>query len=281
MRDGGRETQKDLFPTSVVNPAHSRSLPTPGIELLLTDSRPSQRLELSESVLLSREGALKSEQVAPGVVRVAVAPFDAVNVYLIGDVLVDSGGRLRGKRLLSFLSGRDIRAHALTHGHFDHQGSSHYICESLAIPLWCGEGDRRAVESGNQADLFVNPCGFPAWLGQRLAGPSHPVSRSLKEGDVVGSFRVLEAPGHTPGHIAYWREADRILIIGDVLFHRDPVTLQRGLREPFTFATTDAAANRNSARRLAALNPAVICFGHGAPLRSGDQLGDFVSRLPD
>jgi hydroxyacylglutathione hydrolase len=223
---------------------------------------------------------LKSEQLAPGVVRVAVAPLDAMNVYVLGDVLVDSGGRLRGKRLLSFLSGRGIRAHALTHGHFDHQGASHYICESLGIPLWCGEGDRPAVESGNQAELFADRRGFPSWVAQRFAGPSHPVSRSLKEGDVVGGFQVLEAPGHTPGHLAYWREADRILIMGDVLFHRDPVTLRRGLREPFAFATKDVAANRTSARRLAALNPAVICFGHGEPLHSGDQLADFVSTLP-
>jgi len=223
---------------------------------------------------------LKTEHVAPGVVRVAVAPFDAVNVYIIDDVLVDSGGRLVGKRLLSILSGRIIRTHVLTHGHFDHQGSSHYICEYLGIPLWCGEGDRHAVESGNQAELLSNTRGYMVWLAQRLAGPPHQVSRSLKEGDVIGSFQVLETPGHTPGHLAFWRETDRILIIGDILFHRNPVTFRPGLSEPFRFATFDMAVNRNSARRLAALNPTLVCFGHGEPLRNGEQFREFVSTLP-
>jgi hydroxyacylglutathione hydrolase len=222
---------------------------------------------------------MKVEQVAPGVLRIAVARLDAVNVYLLEDVLLDSGSRFQRKRLLSVLSGRSVRAHALTHAHFDHQGSSHYLCDSLGIPLLCGEGDRRAVELGNHRALFPKPEGLSAWLGWKLAGPSHPVTHTLKEGDSVGGFKVLETPGHTPGHLAFWREADRLLIVGDVLFHRNPVTLRPGLQEPFLFATKDAVANRSSARRLASLNPTVICFGHGAPLRSVDRLQQFVSTL--
>ena len=41
------------------------------------------------------------------------------------------------------------------------------------------------------------------------------VDRRLKEGDVVGGFTVLAQPGHSPGLLAFWREADRTLIIGD------------------------------------------------------------------
>jgi hydroxyacylglutathione hydrolase len=44
--------------------------------------------------------------------------------------------------------------------------------------------------------------------------------------------------------------------------------------------TPDPARNRASARRLAALKPALACFGHGAPLRNPDKLERFVGQLP-
>jgi glyoxylase-like metal-dependent hydrolase (beta-lactamase superfamily II) len=50
------------------------------------------------------------------------------------------------------------------------------------------------------------------WLG-----PPHKVDRGPKEGDEVAGFRVVEVPGHSPRHIAFWREADGLLIAGDVL----------------------------------------------------------------
>ena len=49
--------------------------------------------------------------------------------------------------------------------------------------------------------------------------PGHPVARRLREGDEVARLRVLDAPGHSPGHIALWRESDRTLISGDVFFN--------------------------------------------------------------
>ena len=51
-------------------------------------------------------------------------PPNAINVYLLGDVLVDAATRRAGRRILRQLEGRDVRAHALTHAHPDHQGAS-------------------------------------------------------------------------------------------------------------------------------------------------------------
>jgi glyoxylase-like metal-dependent hydrolase (beta-lactamase superfamily II) len=112
-----------------------------------------------------------------------------------------------------------------------------------------------------------------------MAGPGHPVARVLADGDEVGGFIVIESPGHTPGHLAFWRERDRVLILGDVLFHRNPATFRAGLAEPFEFATFDPSANRESARRLAALEPEVVCFGHGEPLTDGARFQEFVAGL--
>jgi hydroxyacylglutathione hydrolase len=54
-----------------------------------------------------------------------------------------------------------------------------------------------------------------------------------------------------------------------------------GLHEPKAALTPDPLRNREAARRLAALEPELVCFGHGAPLRDMRKLRDFIDSLPD
>jgi glyoxylase-like metal-dependent hydrolase (beta-lactamase superfamily II) len=102
----------------------------------------------------------------------------------------------------------------------------------------------------------------------------------LREGDEVAGFEVLDAPGHSAGHVAYWRESDRTLVLGDVLNNMNLLTAVPGLHQPPDFFTPDPERNRDSARRLAELEPALVCFGHGPPLRDTRKFVDFVSALP-
>jgi glyoxylase-like metal-dependent hydrolase (beta-lactamase superfamily II) len=106
------------------------------------------------------------------------------------------------------------------------------------------------------------------------------VDRILREGDEVAGFEVLDTPGHSAGHVSYWRESDRVLVLGDVLNNMDVITAVPGLHEPKPFLTPDPAENRRSIRKLAALEPALVLFGHGAPLRDTDKLRRFVAELP-
>jgi glyoxylase-like metal-dependent hydrolase (beta-lactamase superfamily II) len=220
------------------------------------------------------------KQLAEDVHQLKGWPRNAINVYVIGDVLVDAATRQAQRRIVRQLAGRDIAAHALTHAHPDHQGSSHAVCERLGIPLWCGQGDVPAMETPG---AIKNPKA-PGWLNalqQRFwTGPPHPVARALSEGDRVAGFTVLQTPGHAPGHVSFWRESDRVLIVGDVLGNMHFITGKPGLHLPPDVFTPDPARNRESARRLAALRPALACFGHGAPLRDPDRLAAFVAGLP-
>lgn len=220
------------------------------------------------------------KQLADGVHMLDGWPRNAINVYVVGDVLVDAATRQGERRIMRQIAGRPINAHALTHAHPDHQGASHAICERLEIPLWCGQGDVPAMETPGG----VYNAKAPRWLQTLQArwwtGPPHPVSRALVEGDEVADFTVLETPGHSRGHVAYWRESDRVLILGDVLNNMNVMTGVPGLHEPPAVFTPDPARNRASARRLAALRPRLTCFGHGAPLRDPGRLADFVDRLP-
>jgi hydroxyacylglutathione hydrolase len=220
------------------------------------------------------------KQLADDVYMLSGFPPNAINVYLVGDVLIDAATRQGERRILRQIEGRTLSAHALTHAHPDHQGASHAICERLNIPLWCGQGDVPAMETPGG----VKNSQAPGWLNALQArfwtGPPHPVARALNEGDEVAGFTVLESPGHSAGQVAYWRESDRVLILGDVLNNMHVMTGVPGLHEPPEIFTPDPVRNRESARRLAALEPALVCFGHGAPLRDPRKLADFVARLP-
>jgi hydroxyacylglutathione hydrolase len=211
-------------------------------------------------------------EVAPGLFQLAGRPPNAINIYLMGDVLIDAGTRRSRKRILRQLRGRHVSAHALTHVHPDHQGASHAVCTELGLPLWVPENDADAMESeevmnersGGGAQTFVQRTFFQ--------GPAHPVARRLSEGDEVGGFTVLETPGHTQGHVAYWRESDRTLVAGDVFFNLHPLTGRPGLRPPPNAFNEDTERNHQSMKRLAELEPAVVCFGHGPPLRDPAKL---------
>lgn len=211
------------------------------------------------------------QQLAEDVWHLSGFPRNAVNVYVIGDVLLDAGLGLDRGRILRQLKGRTIAAHALTHAHLDHYGSSHAICMQLDVPMWCGVEDVAAVEAGKMVAR-----------GGRLvpAARAHPIARALREGDEVAGFTVLETPGHSPGHVSYWRESDRTLLCGDVMWGMNPFLLSGGIREPFPSFSPDPQLNRESARRIAALEPALVCFGHGPPLRDSAKLAAAVAQLP-
>lgn len=219
-------------------------------------------------------------RLADGLEQLRGFPPNAINVYLVGDVLVDAASRHAARRILRELRGRRLSAHALTHAHPDHQGSSARVCRELGLPYWCGEGDVPAAQSGDiaayQPHTLLNRA-----MHRAFSGPGHPVDRALNEGDEVAGFTVLEVPGHSAGHLAFWRERDRALVLGDVLNNMDLRTAIPGLHEPPASFTPDPVRNRESARRLAELRPALACFGHGPPLRDPGRFLDFVSGLSD
>jgi hydroxyacylglutathione hydrolase len=219
------------------------------------------------------------KQLADDVFILEGFPPYAINAYILGEVLVDAATRFAARRILRRLHGRRISAHALTHAHPDHQGSSHAICEALGIPLWCGAGDAEAMETAGAIMARMPRHWLSGLVGPLWLGPPHKVSRCLREGDQVGTFTVIETPGHTIGHISFWREADGVLVLGDVVAHINLLNRWIMLREPERIFSLDPAQNRRSARRLAALQPKLVCFGHGPPLRQTGRFVEFAEGL--
>lgn len=214
------------------------------------------------------------KDLAPGVQRLFGLPPNAVNVYLVEDVLIDAASRLASRRILRQIIDRPVSMVALTHVHPDHQGAAHAVCEARGIPLACHtdgvaemQGDVPPASNGR----------ISAAITRAFSGPPHPVARPFAEGDVIAGFNVIHAPGHAPSEVIFFRESDRIAICGDVINTMDLRTGLPRVQEPPHALSLDPILNRESIRKLAALEPALVLPGHGAPLRDPSKLKRLAS----
>jgi glyoxylase-like metal-dependent hydrolase (beta-lactamase superfamily II) len=167
---------------------------------------------------------------------------------------------------------------ALTHAHPDHQGAARAVCQARQIPLACHTDDVDAME-GRRAMGGASP--ISRTVARVWGGPPHSVDRVLVDGDEIGGFRVIHAPGHSPGEVIFFREPDRVAICGDVVRSLSYATLRRRILAPPDAFNTDSAENRRSIRKLADLNPALILPGHGDAITDMTAFSRFVRELPD
>ncbi len=220
------------------------------------------------------------KKIAENVYQISVFPRNAINCYLVDDVLVDAGIRSSASKILKLLKNFKVSKHVLTHVHPDHQGSSKEICETLNIPFFVPEKEKEMAEN----PVFENYAnGFMKWMLDfeinTWAGEGYKVSGTLKEGDTVGSFRVLETPGHSPGHISLYRESDSVLIASDALVNMNLFTTVPGLNLSPKAFTYNMDLAKNSLLKLHQFNPKIICFGHGPVLRNDGHLEKLIQKL--
>ena len=117
-----------------------------------------------------------------------------------------------------------------------------------------------------------------AWLSPLY--PRSPVNvggrlRDLpKDGSipVLPDWRWIHTPGHAVGHISFWRESDRALIVGDAFVTTAQesayaVAVQAPeIHGPPMYFTHDWDAAGQSVAALAALEPELVVTGHGRAL---------------
>jgi glyoxylase-like metal-dependent hydrolase (beta-lactamase superfamily II) len=221
--------------------------------------------------------------IAPGVWRFTLLWPYAFNAYYVeGDgqgVVVDTATRWAWWPITHQLRGRKVTAVVLTHAHPDHQGCAAKICRRFNAPLACHQADADAAEG--RAPLVRQSALWETIGNVFWAGPRSPVARRLQEGDRVAGFTVYHLPGHTPGHLMLLRESDRVAIVGDAINSNDYIMgFIPLIREPLRVFSLDPAQTRASIRRLWALQPSLVCTGHGPPVRDMRRLGRFVARLP-
>lgn len=97
-------------------------------------------------------------------------------------------------------------------------------------------------------------------------------------------FRWIHTPGHTPGHVSFFREKDRSLIVGDAFvtvkqeFLYKVITQEQEISGPPRYLTTDWKAAKKSVETLEALKPVVAITGHGSPM-TGELLDESLAKL--
>jgi glyoxylase-like metal-dependent hydrolase (beta-lactamase superfamily II) len=220
------------------------------------------------------------KNIAKEVCQISVMPRNSINCYLIEDVLIDAGIRSSSIRILNALKGRTLTKHVLTHAHADHQGSSSIICNTLKIPLWCSELEKENAENGTVTIEYPNPNHLISKFQKKFwAGEGCKVAHTLKEGDTVGGFIVLETPGHSSGHLSFFRESDGVLIAGDTLTNMNLLTTVVGLHQPPNLFTANQEQNIHSIKKLVSLKPKIICFGHGPVLVNNGEFERFINKI--
>ncbi|HEX6459437.1 MAG TPA: MBL fold metallo-hydrolase [Thermoleophilaceae bacterium] len=236
---------------------------------------------MSAEKVLRAPGSPTIERVADGVWLVRGGVPRTMNVYLLeeadgGVTLFDAGIKTMAHGLLA-AAGRfgGIRRVVLGHGHTDHRGSA----PRLGAPVYCHPDE--VVDAEGSGGFRYWPNIFFSDL-PRFARVMHPllhtyvwdggpvkIAGTVSEGEEVCGFRVVHIPGHAPGLIALWRETDRLALVSDLIYTIDMRGRPSDPHMPDHTYNWDSARARESARKVAELEPAALWAGHGEPV-TGD-----------
>lgn len=147
------------------------------------------------------------------------------NCYVVGDdtkeaIIIDCGALTDDDRrqIKEYVENHrlEVKHHICTHMHYDHCFGAAFVWETYGVaPEYCKADE--AVYEGMGADIFG-----PLVQSMRN-GLSPKASRYLEEGDEVlfgrHGLKVLATPGHTPGGICFYCEAEKAVFVGDTLFY--------------------------------------------------------------
>ena len=177
----------------------------------------------------------------------------------------------------------------LGHGHADHRGTApRWARRSTAIPTRSPtpKATPRSTPTWNLgAAAAARPRSLYPLLLRRWDGGAVKIDGTVDEGDRVAGFEVVHFPGHARGLIGLWRESDRLALVSDVIYLVDSVKLGKPLPPgeasvPHPAWAWDHAEAKESVRKLAALDPAIVGAGHAEPLR-GESLRATLERAAE
>ncbi|MCD1260098.1 MBL fold metallo-hydrolase [Paenibacillus athensensis] len=194
-----------------------------------------------------------------------------VNCYLVEEerelTLIDAALPFSVKAILQAAEriGKPLTRIALTHAHGDHVGALDGLKQALPQATVCISARDAKLLAGSRE---LEP-GEPSDLPIKGDVPKSIRTRPdvlLQDGDRIGSLRVVAAPGHTPGSVAFLDERSGALIAGDAFQVRGGLAVS-GLMKPWfpfpAMATWNKHAALVSAERLCALKPSLLAVGHG------------------
>jgi glyoxylase-like metal-dependent hydrolase (beta-lactamase superfamily II) len=224
--------------------------------------------------------------------RVFCLPLTIANVYLVGRrgggwTLVDASvtgdaWRIREVAESLYGPGNGPTAIVLTHGHPGHAGGALELSNLWGAPILAHPLELPYLTGKSQYPPFDPTVGgFITMLGRLVRRqPVHLGDRvraldAASFGHALPEWKWVHTPGHSPGHVAFFRREDEVLLAGDALTTMNldsfwaTVTKFRRVSGPPAPVTYDWIAAGESVKRLAELHPMTIASGHGVPM-TGD-----------
>lgn len=210
-------------------------------------------------------------QISQGIHQI---PGIVANVFLIvepdGLTLIDCGLPRNAPKILGYVQSlgrqaRDIKRILITHADDDHYGSLAELQAASGAQVYASTVEAQAIKRGAMSrPLKLNAALRVVFALSRpfLRAKPCAVQHIVKNDQCLnhlGMLKVIETPGHTPGHVSFYAPSQGILFAGDSLRSADGrLVVSSGVN------TWDEAIARSSARKQAALHPRIVCVGHGA-----------------
>ena len=191
------------------------------------------------------------------------------NTYLLYDgegsdcIIIDPGnnGTAENGELMAFITKHQLKVNRLinTHCHIDHVLGNAWVNKQFDVYPEAHRGEIPVLES---CERVAQMYGIPYI-------PSPPIASFLQEGDTItlGNqiLEVLFCPGHSPASIClYWRNG-KLLIAGDVLFHRSIG------RTDLPCGDYDTLIESIETKLMSLPDDVVVYPGHGIPTNIGDE----------
>ncbi len=156
-------------------------------------------------------------------IKVGVLPFNPFqeNTIILSDesgecVIVDAGNYnpQEDAALSKYITDNGLKPVMAvnTHGHVDHMLGVNYVKETYGIPFAIHGKDKFLIDSApTHGAIYGFKVDKVPTVDIDLEG-----QKELKFGNTV--FQIIETPGHTPGHVAFYNSDNKLLLTGDTLF---------------------------------------------------------------
>ncbi len=202
-------------------------------------------------------------------------PYGTVNVYRVGETLLDTGHMASTETLADLIDLESVSQVVLTHAHPDHAGGSLSTPELASRPHTVFEGNERIMREYDtylqavHEELFRVGTAIDRAAIDAVAEIHFPrgdyccekldIERVVTDGEEleIGGHRceVIHTPGHNHEHMALYHEKSEILFSADLVSPNGYF-----LYGPLT---ADIGAYERSLRRIQAYDPARLAPGHG------------------
>jgi glyoxylase-like metal-dependent hydrolase (beta-lactamase superfamily II) len=214
------------------------------------------------------------KQIVPGCFEISLGP---VNAFLLESehdwALIDTGFPSSAKAILAAIrqlgiQPTDIRHIIVTHAHPDHFGSLAALKRATDAAIYMHPLDAPIARAGGGFRPLTPAPGLMNNLIFRLfIRPPGPIDGAetdqlINDGDVLpiaGGLTAIHTPGHCAGHLAFLWPQQGVLFAGDACGNLPRLGL--------SVAYEDLQVGKQSLAKLANLDFAVACFGHGKAIQ--------------